>query len=66
MKEKINTGYNPNYSNFIGTADEKSYIETSAPCNSLASQLKHNELVLDKELYPSEEMYLSDELIIVN
>ena len=63
MNLKSNTGYNPNYSNFIGTADEKSYFETSSPNDSFASIIKNEILILEEPIYYSQDIYFSEEIV---
>lgn len=63
MNIKSNTGYNPNYSNFIGTADEKSYFETSSPNDSFASIIKNENLILEEPIYFSQDIYFSEEIV---
>lgn len=61
MNEKSNTGYNPNYSNFIGTADEKAFFETSSPNDSLASIIKDENLIVEEPIYLVQDIYISEE-----
>lgn len=62
MKEITNTGYNPDYSSFIGTADEKSFYETSAPQDSFASQIKNENLIVEEPFYTAEDIFISEEI----
>ena len=55
---KLNTGYNPNSSNFIGTADEKPYVELTVSDYSLATIIKDANIVIDEPIYPVEDLYL--------
>ncbi len=63
MNEKSNTGFNPNSSNFIGTADEKLYFETSSPNDSFASIIKNESILVEEPIYLAEEIYISEEAI---
>lgn len=63
MDKKSNTGFNPNYSNFIGTADEKAFFETSAPNDSFASIIKDENLIIEEPIYSAQDIYIPVEII---
>ncbi|MDA3884800.1 MAG: hypothetical protein PF638_04320 [Candidatus Delongbacteria bacterium] len=59
-KLKNNTGYNPNYNNSVGTANEKDYFETTAIKNNLSAMIKNNKIIVDTVIYPCQEIYVYD------
>lgn len=63
MEKKSATGFNPNYSNFIGTADEKAFYETSAPNDSFASIIKNENLLVEEPIYQAQDIYIPIEII---
>lgn len=66
MENKLNntTGYNPRYSNNIGTANEQGFYETSALKNNLSDLIKNNEILINELIYLTQDLYISEEIIV--
>lgn len=60
-QNSLNTGYNPDYFNSIGTANEYQYKEETAPGNNLAYFIKNNELIIEEDDYTDEIIYKEDQ-----
>ena len=65
-KIKNPTGYNPKYYNYISTANEQEFFETSAMKNNLSYLIKNNEILIDENVYLIHELNISEEIKIKN